>query len=89
MELTEARKKIDEIDRALISLFRERMDVAAEIARYKKENGLPVLDRTREEQKLDDISAQLPESLAGYGRELYETIFSLSRAYQESVLKES
>ena len=48
MELSEYRVKIDEIDRKLIGLFAERMDVAAGIAAYKKEHGLPVLDPARE-----------------------------------------
>lgn len=37
MELSEYRKKIDEIDAELLALFTKRMDVAAEIAEYKQE----------------------------------------------------
>ena len=44
MNLEQSRKTIDEIDSQLTKLFAERMSCAAEIAAYKKENNLPVLD---------------------------------------------
>ena len=52
MELSDYRNQIDHIDKELIRLFAERMDVAAEIAAYKKEHGLAVLDPARERAKL-------------------------------------
>ena len=42
LELSDYRNQIDHIDKELIRLFAERMDVAAEIAAYKKEHGLAV-----------------------------------------------
>ena len=39
MDLTEIRSKIDKIDSQLIDLLKERLEVAAEIAEYKRENG--------------------------------------------------
>ena len=51
MNLEQSRKTIDEIDSQLTKLFAERMSCAAEIAAYKKENNLPVLDAGRERQK--------------------------------------
>ena len=56
MNLEQSRKTIDEIDSQLTKLFAERMSCAAEIAAYKKENNLPVLDAGRERQKLAAIS---------------------------------
>ncbi|MBQ2720656.1 MAG: chorismate mutase, partial [Clostridia bacterium] len=43
MDLSEIRKKIDEIDSKLLPLFLERMNLSAEVAAYKKANNLPVL----------------------------------------------
>ena len=43
MDLKELRVEIDKIDDALVRLFCERMAVAARIADYKKEQGLPLL----------------------------------------------
>ena len=51
MELQELRMKIDEIDSELVKLFQQRMDVAADVAVYKRQNHLPVLDMAREREK--------------------------------------
>ena len=40
MKIEESRNKIDNIDDQLVSLLKERLSVASEIAQYKKENGL-------------------------------------------------
>ena len=42
------REQIDAIDQELVKLFTQRMEVAANIAGYKKEQGLPVYDPRRE-----------------------------------------
>lgn len=82
MDLSEYRVKIDEVDRELVRLFAERMDIARGIAEYKKENGLPVFDPGRERKKLASISEMLPDKFKSYGESLYSHIFELSRAYQ-------
>ena len=40
MDLNELRIRIDEIDQQLVDLFKARMDVAAQVAEYKKEQNL-------------------------------------------------
>ena len=86
MNLEQSRKTIDEIDSQLTVLFAKRMACAAEIAAFKKENNLPVLDAGRERQKLNAISEQVPDELENSARCLYSLIFSLSRAYQHRLL---
>ncbi len=86
MNLEQSRKTIDELDRQLTDLFAKRMACAAEIAAFKKENNLPVLDAGRERQKLAAISELVPEELENSARCLYSLIFSLSRAYQHRLL---
>ena len=86
MNLEQSRKAIDEIDQQIVKLFSERMACAAEIAAYKKENDLPVLDAGRERQKLAAISEMAPDDLENSARCLYSLIFSLSRAYQHRLL---
>jgi len=86
MDLKDYRVKIDEIDAQLVKLFRERMDVTADIAKYKLEKGLPVLDGGRERQKLSEIASQLPEELREYGVNLYSLMFELSRANQNRLI---
>lgn len=82
MDLGEYRVKIDEVDRELTRLFCERMEIARGIAEYKKSNGLPVFDPSRERKKLASISEMLPDELKNYGESLYSHMFELSRAYQ-------
>ena len=85
MSLDTFREKIDNVDTNLVRLFEERMSIAAEIAAYKQENGLPVLDRGREAAKLREISAKISPELEPYVHILYDTLFELSRSYQGSL----
>ena len=55
MDLHQLRLEIDKIDDQLVKLFGARMEVAAQIADYKKENGLPILVPAREREKLQDV----------------------------------
>lgn len=87
MELEELREQIDEIDADLIELVQRRMDIAAGIAAYKRENGLPVLDATREADKLVDIRSRCRPELGPYVARLYEAMFSVSRDYQQAILE--
>lgn len=82
MELKDYRKEIDEIDQKMVELFTRRMDIAADIGRYKQENNLPVHDPQRERQKLGTLTEMTREDLGAYVEGLYSTIFELSRAYQ-------
>ena len=90
MELIDYRKQIDEIDDQILSLFTQRMDLVAEIAAYKQENSLPVLDIRREKEKLQALEAKSPEELGDYTVSLFSLIMELSRCRQNRILhKES
>ena len=86
MELKDYRKQLDEIDGKLLSLFAERMNIVAEIARWKQENHFPVLDSGREEEKLRQAEAKCPPELAEYSRKLFSVVMELSRAFQDRIL---
>lgn len=86
MDIKNLRENIDTIDKKLTELFSKRMDVAAKIAEYKREKGLPVLDPVRERVKLSEISDMTPEELRDYSEILYSIIFELSRDYQSRIL---
>lgn len=84
-DLNEIRRDIDAIDNELIELFRRRMDCAKEVGCYKKERGLPVLNRARE----DEILAEVKEKGGEYGaaaRLLFANIMELSRALQYRII---
>ena len=83
MSLSEYRRQMDEIDRELTALFVRRMELSARIAVWKSENDVPILDRTREREKLNEVSSQVPDELEDYVNTLYLTLFSLSKEYQQ------
>ena len=87
MELQELRSKIDEIDAQLTKLFEARMDVAAEIGAWKRENHMPVLDTARERDKLADIAASSRADMQTYTQMLYSMIFELSRSHQSDLTR--
>ncbi|MBR2353002.1 MAG: prephenate dehydratase [Clostridia bacterium] len=82
MELKELREQIDQIDRELVPLFIKRMNVCADVAEYKRQNHMQVLDSSRERALLEKISEAAGEDFEEYARTLYATILDLSRSYQ-------
>ncbi len=84
--LNELREKINEVDAEIIELFKKRMTIAAGVAEYKKEHGLPVLDAARERALLERISEMAGEEFDGYARTLYHTMMDVSKAYQQTRL---
>ena len=82
MELKDYREQLDRVDDELLKLFAQRMELSAQIADFKKDNGLPVLDVKRERDKLLDVSAKSPEAIREYAVSLYSLIFELSRSCQ-------
>ncbi len=86
MDLENLRIKIDEVDDKLVKLVEERMDISAEIAEYKKQNGVPVLNSKREREKLADVTGKTRDDLKGYMQSLYSLMFDLSRSYQKKII---
>jgi chorismate mutase len=64
MDLQELRVQIDGTDDEIIRLFRQRMDISAEIAKYKRQHDLPIRDPAREQQKLRDMAAKVKKEHA-------------------------
>lgn len=60
--------------------------MAGQIAGYKKENHLPVLDAAREREKLARVSAVARPDMQDYTRVLYSLLFELSRSYQSRLV---
>ena len=86
MELSDYRKKLDEIDEEMLRLFSERMNIAAQIASWKQENSLPVLDARREKEKLQRIEEMSNPELADYSFTLFSMLMELSRSRQNRIL---
>ena len=82
LDLTKLREEINKTDKELLDLFKRRMEIAAGVAEYKRENGLPVLDAARERALLDRISDMAGDEFDGYARTLWRTMMDVSKAYQ-------
>lgn len=87
LDLKEIRRNLDAIDDQLITLFRNRMALSSQVAAYKKESGMPILDTGRERQIINRVSAAAGEEMEHYAKLLYQTIFNVSRAYQAELLR--
>ncbi|MBQ3864835.1 MAG: chorismate mutase [Clostridia bacterium] len=85
MELKDYRKRMDRIDEELVRLFQERMKVSAEIGAWKNSRGLPILDKSRENQKLSALVGTAEEGMQNYVRVLYSLLFALSRTHQSNL----
>ncbi|MCR5651942.1 MAG: chorismate mutase [Lachnospiraceae bacterium] len=89
MDLKELREKIDETDRQIVALYEQRMDLSAQIASYKIEHGLKVLDRNREAEKIKSVRAMTGNSFNEESiEELYVHIMALSRKKQIALMRE-
>ena len=86
INLEQLRGDIDAIDSKLAELFKERMQRSLDIARYKKENSIPVLNDSREKEILHRISEEVGEPFDGYARLVFNTIFDVSRSCQNNYL---
>lgn len=81
-DINEYRSEIDRIDEQLIDLFAKRMDIAKEIADWKKKNGYPIYDSERERKLLNKVSELAGEEYKNETRVLYSTIMDISKSTQ-------
>ena len=82
MTLAQARAAIDQIDRELADLISRRMDLTDEVAEQKRQQGLPVLQASREQQVLDGVRQQVPPARRDAAAILFACLMDLSRAQQ-------
>lgn len=87
--MREYRDKIDRIDRDIVKLFEERMEVAGKIGAWKIENGAKVFDKARERQKLMSVMDMAHDDFNRHGvEELFSQIMSMSRKKQYALLEQ-
>ena len=89
IDLQELRKEIDRIDKEIVSLFEERMEICKNVAEYKIETGKKVFDKEREDQKIEAVKAMTGNEINRQGAgELFGQIMSISRKLQYKLLAE-
>jgi monofunctional chorismate mutase len=82
-ELTAARQKIDRIDKQLVVLLCERMEVVSELSTLKQQAEMPILDVDREQQKIDAIAELTAPQYRIYLKSLFGDIMDEAKAFQE------
>ena len=90
LDLKEARKNIDAIDRQIVELFEKRMLEANAVAEYKRKTGKAVYDKEREDEKLENLGQLSSNEFNKKAiTELFSQIMSISRKYQYTVLPQT
>ena len=85
LNLEEIRKEISAINDEMLALFVKRMELSAQVAAYKKANGLPTLDRKREEAILQKVADNTTDEFRQFALEFFRNMIDLSKEYQETL----
>ena len=85
--LENARERINRIDAEMAKLFAERMEAARDVAEYKKQNGMPIFDASREAQVIERNSAMVEDdTLRPFYVEFLKNNMKVSKEYQRQLL---
>ena len=84
-DLASLRTQIDQADEQLLAALAKRMEVAEKIGLLKKQEGKPVLDTSREAQKLESIYEKTDERTKPYIKDIYKKLFEASRDLQSKL----
>lgn len=82
LDLTEIRKDIDKIDVQLLELFKQRMQLTGDVARYKAANNMVVFQGDREKAIIERVKANSPEELKKSAAFLFMNIMDISKCAQ-------
>lgn len=82
MDINQLRTEIDGVDRQLIELFRQRMEISDQIAAYKQSVGKAIHDPERERKKLVEVANMVSPELRTSAVMLFSTLFELSSTQQ-------
>lgn len=82
------RNEIDVIDEEIARLFQQRMEKSHQIAEYKLNHGLPVMNSSREQNLIEHNSSYIEdERLRPYYIQFLKETLRLSRQYQHRLLE--
>ncbi len=87
MDLQQLRMAIDEIDGDLVALIGRRMELARQVADYKRQNHLPILDAGREQIVVERAESRTGDpALRPAVRRIVECLMAESRLLQQDLL---
>ncbi len=89
VDLMDSRAEIDQIDRQIVELFERRMQVAGDVAEYKRSVSKPIFDKAREDAKLAAVQKLCSNDFNGHAiKEVFKQLMSISRRLQYTLNKE-
>ncbi len=80
--LNEIRAILDRIDGDMGKLFEERMDAVKKVAMYKKEHGIPIEDKGRENAMIARNTEKRPFDIQPYYTQFLKSLIEESKSYQ-------
>ena len=90
MDISDWRKKIDEIDRSLVKLLNERARCVVEIGEIKRQNSLPIHEPNREQEVLRQALEANQGPLASEAiQRIFERIVAEGRALQHRLFQQT
>ena len=88
-ELENLRERIDTIDKELIALFEDRMNVVNDIAKYKIKNNLPILNQNREDIVISKAKAIVKnKDYTDSAIDFLKDIMEISKKFQQKLISE-
>lgn len=89
MNLQEARQKIDELDKVLITTFEQRLKVILEIAKIKEQENIGIYEPEREQEVLaKSLSYVQAGDLKGYVNNFVNSILDISKTCQKQHMQQ-
>ena len=87
-DLKDVRNKINEIDSQMAKLFEERMNLGKQVAEYKIKHALPIEDKVREKQVIDNnIKLIENNEVKDYYVSFMQNTMDLSKKYQSRLME--
>jgi len=84
MDISDWRKKIDELDLQLVKLLNQRASAAVEIGRLKRNTDLPIYEPDREREVVTNVQKSNGGPLAGQDlARIFERIMDVMRNIQK------
>lgn len=89
MDLEQYRIEIDSIDKQLLDLIQQRMEVSRGVAGYKLKNNMEILQPEREKALLERMASSAKEQNKEYVHEFFTEILRISRQIQTEIVQSS
>lgn len=88
-DLNKLREQINIIDKEMLDLFEKRMNLSKSIAKYKKENNLPIFNKERENEVINNNKELLEnKEYSIYYEKFIKSLMDISKEYQEKTMEE-